>query len=178
MPTEIYDRYQDHITPIYQEAAKQKRSFIPTSTDALVNYGMRQANEDAAQQLLTEGRLKESENYSQYLDKDLQARKVYEDMRRRTAQANREKMANIAMSLAQNDMAKSLANAQSINNGILEFRNKLAQDRQRKLNFMQQDYQILAQNEFNKTINELGKDYFTKFNTLTPEEKRDKYGNS
>lgn len=174
MPTEIYDRYQDHITPIYQEAANQKRQFfVPTSTDAVTNYAMRQANEDQAQTLLAEGRLKASEAYSQYLDKDLAARRAYTDERRRVAQSNREKMANISMQLAQNDAARRISNWQSINNGILEFRNKLAQDRQRKINFMQQEDAIMAQRKYDEYINKkmAEGDYYNQFNALDTNKK-------
>ena len=111
MPTEIYDGYQDHITPIFNEQARNKRQFfVPTSTDALTNYAMRQTNEDAAQQLEMEGKLRASEAYSQYLDKDLAARRAYADERRRVAQSNREKMANISMALAENESARKIAN--------------------------------------------------------------------
>lgn len=174
MPTEIYDRYQDHITPIYQEAANQKRQFfVPTSTDAVTNYAMRQANEDQAQALLAEGRLKASEAYSQYLDKDLAARRTYADERRRVAQSNRERMANISMQLAQNDAARRISNWQSINNGILEFRNKLAQDRQRKINFMQQEDAIMAQRAYDKHVNKkmAEGDYYNQFNALDTNKK-------
>ena len=175
MPTEIYDRYQDHITPIYQEAANQKRQFfVPTSTDAVTNYAMRQANEDQAQALLTEGRLKASEAYSQYLDKDLAARRTYADERRRVGQSNRERMANISMQLAQNDAARRLSNWQSINNGILEFRNKLAQDRQRKIDFMKQEDSIMAQRKYDEYINKkmAEGDYYNQFNALDADKKK------
>lgn len=175
MPTEIYDRYQDHITPIYQEAANQKRQFfVPTSTDTVTNYAMRQANEDQAQALLAEGRLKASEAYSQYLDKDLAARRAYADERRRVAQSNRERMANISMQLAQNDAARRISNWQSINNGILEFRNKLAQDRQRKINFMQQEDAIMAQRKYDEHINKkmAEGDYYNQFNALDENKKK------
>lgn len=174
MPIEIYDRYQDHITPIYQEAANQKRQFfVPTSTDAVTNYAMRQANEDQAQALLAEGRLKASEAYSQYLDKDLAARRTYADERRRVAQSNRERMANISMMLAQNDAARRISNWQSINNGILEFRNKLAQDRQRKINFMQQEDAIMAQRKYDEYVNKkmVEGDYYNQFNALDTNKK-------
>lgn len=176
MPTEIYDRYQDHITPIYQEAANQKRQFfVPTSTDTVTNYAMRQANEDQAQALLTEGRLKASEAYSQYLDKDLAARRAYADERRRVAQSNRERMANISMQLAQNDTARRISNWQSINNGINEFRTKLAQDRNRARQFQLQDAQVRAQNAYNAKYNELGNDWMQEFNALSDTDKK-RYG--
>lgn len=175
MPTEIYDRYQDHITPIYQEAANQKRQFfVPTSTDAITNYAMRQANEDQAQALLAEGRLKASEAYSQYLNEDLAARRTYADERRRVAQSNRERMANISMQLAQNDAARRISNWQSINNGILEFRNKLAQDRQRKINFMKQEDAIMAQRKYDEYVNKkmAEGDYYNQFNVLDDNKKK------
>lgn len=129
MPTEIYDRYQDHITPIFNEQARNKRQFfVPTSTDALTNYAMRQTNEDAARQLEMEGKLRASEAYSQYLDKDLAARRAYAEDRRNTAFFNRQEMANKLMRDAQIDMQRKLANNQSIQNAVMEFRNKLNQD--------------------------------------------------
>ena len=129
MPTEIYDRYQDHITPIFNEQARNKRQFfVPTSTDALTNYAIRQTNEDAARQLEMEGKLRASEAYSQYLDKDLAARRAYAEDRRNTAFFNRQEMANKLMRDAQIDMQRKLANNQSIQNAVMEFRNKLNQD--------------------------------------------------
>ena len=173
MPTEIYDRYQDHITPIYQEAANNKRQFfVPTSTDALTNYAMRQTNEDAAQQLLTEGRLKASEAYSQYLDKDLAARRAYADARRETANQNRAIMASTIMQLGQNDAARRLANNQSVQNFVMEFRNKLAQDKTKRDNLIQSYYTTKAQNDYNIAFrnylsNADGKNYYQLFKEAT-----------
>ena len=175
MPFEIYDRYQDHITPIYQEAANTKRQFMPTSTDAILNYTIRQQNEDAAQQLLTEGRLKASEAYSQYLDKNLAARRAYADQRRGVANQNREIMASTIMQRAQNKAANWLSNNMSTTNLIQEFRNKLAQDRQRLKGFQLQDAQVQAQNEYNRIFNEAGNAIMNEFNNLSEDEKQ-KYG--
>ena len=175
MPTEIYDRYQDHITPIYQEAANAKRQWTPISTDPLLNYSMRQANEDAAQALLTEGRLKASEAYSQYLDKDLAARRAYTDVRRETANQNRAIMASTIMQLGQNDAARRLANNQSVQNFVMEFRNKLAQDRQKKKQFQLQDAKVQAQNAYNAKYNEFGNRWMQEFAELGDADK-EKYG--
>ena len=173
MPTEIYDRYQDHITPIYQEVANNKRQFfVPTSTDALTNYAIRQTNEDTAQQLLTEGRLKASEAYSQYLDKDLAARRAYADARRETANQNRAIMASTIMQLGQNDAARRLANNQSVQNFVMEFRNKLAQDKTKRDNLIQSYYTTKAQNDYNTAFrnylsNADGKNYYQLFKEAT-----------
>ena len=173
IPTEIYDRYQDHITPIYQEAANNKRQlFVPTSTDALTNYAIRQTNEDTAQQLLTEGRLKASEAYSQYLDKDLAARRAYADARRETANQNRAIMASTIMQLGQNDAARRLANNQSVQNFVMEFRNKLAQDKTKRDNLIQSYYTTKAQNDYNTAFrnylsNADGKNYYQLFKEAT-----------
>lgn len=173
MPTEIYDRYQDHITPIYQEAANNKRQFfVPTSTDVLTNYAIRQTNEDAAQQLLTEGRLKASEAYSQYLDKDLAARRAYADARREIANQNRAIMASTIMQLGQNDAARRLANNQSVQNFVMEFRNKLAQDKTKRDNLIQSYYTTKAQNDYNTAFrnylsNADGKNYYQLFKEAT-----------
>ena len=175
MPTEIYDRYQDHITPIYQEAANAKRQWTPISTDPLLNYGMRQANEDAAQALLTEGRLKASEQYTNYLDKDLAARRMYADQRRQIADTNRATLANIIMQLGQNDAARRLANNQSVQNYVGEMRTKLAQDRQKKKQFQLQDAQVQAQNAYNAKYNEFGNKWMQEFAKLSDTDK-EKYG--
>lgn len=175
MPTEIYDRYQDHITPIYQEAANQKRQFfVPISTDATINYAMRQANEDAVQALLTEGRLKASEAYSQYLDKDLAARRAYAEDRRQTAFANRQEMANKVMRDAQIDQARRLANNQSWSNFVMEMRNKISQDRNRSLNFLQEQDQLLAQQKMNESLNNFEKEWRDKFAALSEDERKSK----
>ena len=175
MPTEIYDRYQDHITPVYQEAANAKRQWTPISTDPLLNYSMRQANEDAAQALLTEGRLKASEQYTNYLDKDLAARRMYADQRRQIADANRATLANIIMQLGQNDAARRLANNQSVQNGVEEMRTKLAQDRNRARQFQLQDAQVQAQNAYNAKYNEFGNKWMQEFAELGDADK-EKYG--
>lgn len=172
MPTEIYDRHQDHITPIYQEAANAKRQFTPTSTDAILNYTIRQTNEDAAQQLLTEGRLKASEAYSDYLDKDLAARRAYADARRETANQNRAIMASTIMQLGQNDAARRLANNQSVQNYVTEFRTKLAQDKAKRDNLIQSYYTTKAQNDYNTAFrkylsNADGKNYYQLFKEAT-----------
>ena len=175
MPTEIYDRYQDHITPIYQEAANQKRQFfVPTSTDTLTNYAMRQANEDAAQALLTEGRLKASEAYSHYLDKDLAARRAYAEDRRQTAFANRQEMANKVMRDAQINQARRLANNQSWSNFVMEMRNKISQDRNRSLNFLQQQDRLLAQQKMNESLSNFEKEWRDKFAALSEDERKSK----
>ena len=175
MPTEIYDRYQDHITPVYQEAANAKRQWTPISTDPLLNYSMRQVNEDAAQALLTEGRLKASEQYTNYLDKDLAARRMYADQRRQIADMNRATLANIIMQLGQNDAARRLANNQSVQNYVGEMRTKLAQDRQKKKQFQLQDAQVQAQNAYNAKYNEFGNKWMQEFAALDNTEK-EKYG--
>lgn len=172
MPTEIYDRYQDHITPIYQEAANQKRQWTPISVDPIVNYGMRQANEDAVQALLTEGRLKASEQYTNYLDKDLAARRMYADQRKQIADTNRAMLANIIMQLGQNDAARMLANNQSVQNYVGEMRTKLAQDRQKKKQFQLQDTQVQAQNAYNAKYNELGNKWMQEFAALDNDDKK------
>ena len=172
MPTEIYDRYQDHITPVYQEAANAKRQWIPISTDPLLNYSMRQVNEDAAQALLTEGRLKASEQYTDYLDKDLAARRMYADQRRQIADTNRAMLANIIMQLGQNDVARRLANNQSVQNYVGEMRTKLAQDRQKKKQFQLQDARVQAQNEYNRIWNTEGNKYITAFRDLGDDERK------
>lgn len=171
---EIYDRYQDHITPIYQEAAKAKRNFVPTSTDSTVNYAIRQANEDAAQQLETEGRLKASEQYSQYLDKDLAARRAYAEDRRNTAFYNTQEMANKVMRDAQIDQARKLANNQSWSNFVMEMRNKISQDRQRKINFMQREDAIMSQRKYDEYINKKMAEgnYYNQFNALDADKKK------
>ena len=171
---EIYDRYQDHITPIYQEAAKAKRNFIPTSTDSTVNYAMRQANEDTAQQLETEGRLKASEQYSQYLDKDLAARRAYAEDRRNTAFYNTQEMANKVMRDAQIEQGRKLANNQSISNYVMEMRNKFAQDRAKSQAFQKQQDTLLAQQALNAEVNKAAQKWRTIFANMDPEERKAK----
>lgn len=175
MPTEIYDRYQDHITPIFNEQARNKRQFfVPTSTDALTNYAMRQTNEDAARQLEMEGKLRASEAYSQYLDKDLAARRAYAEDRRNTAFFNRQEMANKLMRDAQIDMQRKLANNQSIQNAVMEFRNKLNQDWNRRQNFMQQEDAIKGAQAYDAAIKKYLADngYNNQWNALSNEDKR------
>ena len=174
---EIYDRYQDHITPIYQEAAKAKRNFVPTSTDAITNYAMRQANEDTAQQLETEGRLKASEQYSQYLDKDLAARRAYAEDRRNTAFYNTQEMANKVMRDAQIEQGRKLANNQSISNYVMEMRNKFAQDRAKSQAFQKQQNALLAQQALNAEVNKAAQKWRTMFANMDPEERK-AYNNS
>jgi len=169
---EIYDRYQDHITPIYQEAAKAKRNFVPTSTDSTVNYAMRQANEDAAQQLETKGRLKASEQYSQYLDKDLAARRAYAEDRRNTAFYNTQEMANKVMRDAQIEQGRKLANNQSISNYVMEMRNKFAQDRAKSQAFQKQQDALLAQQALNAEVNKAAQKWRTMFANMDPEERK------
>lgn len=171
---EIYDRYQDHITPIYQEAAKAKRSFTPTSTDSIVNYAMRQANEDTAQQLETEGRLKASEQYSQYLDKDLAARRAYAEDRRNTAFYNTQEMANKVMRDAQIEQGRKLANNQSISNYVMEMRNKFAQDRAKSQAFQKQQDALLAQQALNAEVNKAAQKWRTIFANMDPDERKAK----
>ena len=174
---EIYDRYQDHITPIYQEAAKAKRNFVPTSTDSIVNYAMRQANEDTAQQLETEGRLKASEQYSQYLDKDLAARRAYAEDRRNTAFYNTQEMANKVMRDAQIEQGRKLANNQSISNYVMEMRNKFAQDRAKSQVFQKQQDALLAQQALNAEVNKAAQKWRTIFADMDPDERK-AYNNS
>lgn len=174
---EIYDRYQDHITPIYQEAAKAKRNFTPTSTDSIVNYAMRQANEDTAQQLETEGRLKASEQYSQYLDKDLAARRAYAEDRRNTAFYNTQEMANKVMRDAQIEQGRKLANNQSISNYVMEMRNKFAQDRAKSQAFQKQQDALLAQQALNAEVNKAAQEWRTIFANMDPDERKT-YNNS
>lgn len=126
---EEYKPYQDNITTVWNEQARNKRQFfVPTSTDALTNYAIRQTNEDAAQQLEMEGKLRASEAYSQWVNENLAARRAYAEDRRNTAFFNRQEMANKLMRDAQIDMQRKLANNQSIQNAVMEFRNKLNQD--------------------------------------------------
>ena len=174
MPTEIYDRYQDHITPMFNEQARRTRQFfVPTSTDALTNYAMRQTNEDRARDLEIQGYLEASKNYSQWLQNDLAARRAYAEDRRNTAFFNRQEMANKLMRDAQIDMQRKLANNQSIQNAVLEFRNKLAQDRQRYMDVMNQKAVAAAQNKFTQALQNAGSNYYNKF--LSDSELRQQY---
>lgn len=177
MPTEIYDRYQDHITPIYNEMAQRQRSYIPVSTDQLTNYAIRQSRQDAADQMEAEGKLKASEAYSQYLANDLAARRAYAEDRRNTAFYNRQMAVSKIMRDAEIDQMRRLANNQSISNAVMEFRNKLNLDRNKKEAFMQQQDQIAAQNAYNEVFNAALQPWVQKFNTLTPEQKA-QYGSA
>lgn len=154
MPTEIYDRYQDHITPVYQEMANNQRSYIPTSADALTNYAIRQSRQDTADNILAEGRLKASEQYSNYLNNDLAARRQYAGQRQETAFYNRQQMANKIMRDAQIDQMRDMANAQSISNFVTEMRNKIAGDRSKQQGFMQQQAEIGANNAYTTALND------------------------
>lgn len=164
MPTEIYDRYQDHITPIYNEMAQRQRSYIPVSTDQLTNYAIRQSRQDAADQMEAEGKLKASEAYSQYLANDLAARRAYAEDRRNTAFYNKQMAANKNMRDAEIDQMRRLANNQSISNAVMEFRNKLNLDRNKKEAFMQQRDAIQAKNKYDEVFNNALSEWITKWN--------------
>lgn len=167
MPTEIYDRYQDHITPAYQNAAQQKRQFfVPTSTDALTNYTMRQINEDQARQLELEGNLKASEQYSQWLQNDLAARRAYAQDRRETALFNRQEMLNKLLRDAQIDQGRIAANNQSIANFAMEGRNWFHQNRQRALQAISQYDNAVAQNDYELGMRNAGKQYYDEYMAL------------
>lgn len=167
MPTEIYDRYQDHITPAYQNAAQQKRQFfVPTSTDALTNYAMRQTNENQARQLELEGNLKASEQYSQWLQNDLAARRAYAQDRRETALFNRQEMLNKLLRDAQIDQGRIAANNQSIANFAMEGRNWLHQNRQRALEAISQYDNAVAQNDYELGMRNAGKDFYDAYMAL------------
>lgn len=167
MPTEIYDRYQDHITPAYQNAAQQKRQFfVPTSTDALTNYAMRQTNEDQARQLELEGNLKASEQYSQWLQNDLAARRAYAQDRRETALFNRQEMLNKLLRDAQIDQGRIAANNQSIANFAMEGRNWFHQNRQRALQAISQYENAIAQNDYELGMRNAGKDFYDAYMAL------------
>lgn len=164
MPTEIYDRYQDHITPIYNEMAQRQRSYVPVSTDQLTNYAIRQSRQDAADQMEAEGKLKASEAYSQYLANDLAARRAYAEDRRNTAFYNRQMAASKVMRDAEIDQMRRLANNQSISNAVMEFRNKLNLDRNKKEAFMQQRDAIRAKNKYDEVFNNALSEWITKWN--------------
>lgn len=177
MPTEIYDRYQDHITPAYQNAAQQKRQFfVPTSTDALTNYTMRQMNEDQARQLELEGNLKASEQYSQWLQNDLAARRAYAQDRRETALFNRQEMLNKLLRDAQIDQGRIAANNQSIANFAMEGRNWFHQKRQRALDAISQYDNAVAQNNYELDMRNAGQSYFNEFMNMTPEQRAENGG--
>lgn len=177
MPTEIYDRYQDHITPAYQNAAQQKRQFfVPTSTDALTNYAMRQTNEDQARQLELEGNLKASEQYSQWLQNDLAARRAYAQDRRETALFNRQEMLNKLLRDAQIDQGRIAANNQSIANFVMEGRNWFHQNRQRALQAISQYDNAVAQNNYELDMRNAGQSYFNEFMNMTPEQRAENGG--
>ena len=164
MPTETYDRYQDHITPIYNEMAQRQRSYVPVSTDQLINYAIRQSRQDAADQMEAEGKLKASEAYSQYLANDLAARRAYAEDRRNTAFYNRQMAASKVMRDAEIDQMRRLANNQSISNAVMEFRNKLNLDRNKKEVFMQQRDAIQAKNKYDEVFNNALSEWITKWN--------------
>ena len=164
MPIEIYDRYQDHITPIYNEMAQRQRSYVPVSTDQLTNYAIRQSRQDAADQMEAEGKLKASEVYNQYLANDLAARRAYAEDRRNTAFYNRQMAASKVMRDAEIDQMRRLANNQSISNAVMEFRNKLNLDRNKKEAFMQQRDAIQAKNKYDEIFNNALNEWITKWN--------------
>lgn len=154
MPTEIYDRYQDHITPVYQQIASQLRSYIPTSTDQLTNYAIRQSRQDAADAKEAEGRLAASQEYSNYLANDLAARRAYADKRSDIAFYNQQQAANLAQRKAELEHARDLANDNSWKNFTQEIRHKIDQDRQVYSNFLRTEDQLRAETAYDNTIRE------------------------
>ena len=154
MPTEIYDRYQDHITPVYQQIASQLRSYIPTSTDQLTNYAIRQSRQDAANAKEAEGRLAASQEYSNYLANDLAARRAYADQRSDIAFFNQQQTANLAQRKAGLEHARALANDDSLKHATQEIRHKIDQDRQVYSNFLRTEDQLRAETAYDNTIRE------------------------
>ena len=109
-----------------------------------------------------EGKLKASEAYSQYLANDLAARRAYAEDRRNTAFYNRQMAASKVMRDAEIDQMRRLANNQSISNAVMEFRNKLNLDRNKKEVFMQQRDAIQAKNKYDEVFNNALSEWITK----------------
>ena len=124
--TRTYDRFQDYISPIYRQKANETRQFfVPTSTDALTNYAMRQMNEDKAQALELEGDLKSAELYGNYLANDLAMRRADDEDDRNTAFYNRQEAKNHALSMGAIDAAQTQANWRNAESAIMRLQHDI-----------------------------------------------------
>lgn len=132
MPTEIYDRYSDYgLNGAYTQKANAERNIKGTSSDYLINYAIEQSAKNNALNTELEGRLKSAELFGNHLAENNNLRRDYANKRTMVANDNNKSLANLAMAKYQNDAERYVSDHQSIQNMIMEQRNKLYKNQQK-----------------------------------------------
>ncbi len=176
-PQEIYNRFTDYgVNSAYQNAAQKKLLVNPAVSDPLLNQAIQQNAKDQANQLQLEGRLKTSELYSNHLNQQDELRRNYAGIRTDVANQRKQNLASLNMSLASLDAAKTTANWRSLENYLLEWRNKVAQDKSMYDNFNNQILRNEANTNYQNAINSALSKYKGEWVNL-PANSKNNYGN-
>lgn len=133
---EIYDRFTDYgVNAAYRQASQKQSQFKPVTSNSLLAIAGEHAAKTASGQLELEGRMKSSELFANHLQRNIDAKRRYAEMRTNIANQNMDRANQITMAKAQNKAGKVLQDFQSIENFALQMQNRLNQDREKYNNY-------------------------------------------
>lgn len=119
-PQEIYDSFNTYGVPIAYENKAVRENYKPVTSDAVLANALEQQGQSQANQTRLEGRLKTSELFSDYLNRNNDLKRRYAQVRADVANQNRQIIANVNMQLAQNKASKLANDFTSFNNWLME----------------------------------------------------------
>lgn len=161
MPTEIYAPYTDMgIARMYGDRIKNIRQFKTVTSDPNQVMAERLMRDQQADQLANERDIRLSQIISEFIDKDLAARREYANQRTQIADYNKAVLGQMENMLAQNKAAKQFTVWNKIINPFIDQkRDDLVRDQYedqwaaatREILVAQQDYQKSIQDLFNSS---------------------------
>lgn len=170
MPTETYNRFQDHgITAAYNARANQDRQIKPISSNWLQNAALEQMNKAQADNTELEGRLKLAEMYQQHVQQNADLRRQYNQQKTDIVNRNNARMASMNSALAYNDAEKTFSDFQSIDNFGRELQARNAQNMQEQKAYNTMVAQAQMQNKMNPYSKTTDEQIASMFKPLSPE---------
>lgn len=132
-PQEIYNSFTNYGIPvIYEQKAIKEENYKPVTSDAVLANALQQQGQAQANQTRLEGRLKNSELFSNYLNQNADLKRRYAEIRADVENKNRQIVAGVNSALAANEAARLTNDFTSFNNWLTEKRAKLAENTQQR----------------------------------------------
>ena len=165
-PQEIYDSFNTYGVPIaYENKAVREENYKPVTSDAVLANALEQQGQSQANQTRLEGRLKTSELFSDYLNRNNDLKRRYAQVRADVANQNRQIIANVNMQLAQNKASKLANDFTSFNNWLMEKRAKNALNEEKRNAINSTLLQGKLEHELSGQMRDLMKPYRDQFDT-------------
>lgn len=165
-PQEIYDSFNTYGVPIaYENKAVREENYKPVTSDAVLANALEQQGQSQANQTRLEGRLKTSELFSDYLNRNNDLKRRYAQVRADVANQNRQIIANVNMQLAQNKASKLANDFTSFNNWLMEKRAKNTLNEEKRNAINSTLLQGKLEHELSGQMRDLMKPYRDQFDT-------------